>query len=82
MMEPVTSLLQRELTILSNEFGKISRTIWELSRVLLRLREESATMALNKGESGDESVLESASQTPSGAAPPDPFQLDLWSSYD
>ena len=54
MLEPLTSLFQRELTILSKNFGQCGRTCWELSRLLLRAREEYDKDGFYKGESGAE----------------------------
>ncbi len=54
MLEPITSLIQREMTILSKNFGHLGRTSWELSRLLLRAREEYGKMALTQGELGAE----------------------------
>ena len=72
--EPLTSLLQRELTILAKQFGSLSGTCWEISRLLLRAREEYGMMAINKGKSGAESDV-AASQA-------DPFQADLFEGVD
>ena len=73
--EPLTSLLQRELTILSKNFGQLGGTCYALSRLLLRAREEYGMMAINKGKSGAES---------DGAdpLPEDPFSGDLFEGVD
>jgi len=34
VLEPLHSLLVRELTILSRDFGQASRAVWEMSRAL------------------------------------------------
>ena len=78
--EPFTSLLQRELTILSKNFGQASRTIYELSRVLLRAREEHAMTSVNKGESGAESG--DADPLPESASGPSLPQPALWEGFD
>ncbi len=54
MNDTLTSLLVREVTILSKSFGQLSRNCWELSRVLLQSLEEYDKMTINKGESGTE----------------------------
>ena len=78
--EPFTSLVQRELVILSKNFGQLGRTCWELSRVLLRAREEYDKMAINKGESGAEAMVERlATQSD---PPADPFSTPLSEDYD
>ncbi len=44
MIEPLHSLLVRELTILSKNFGQASTTLWEISRALRneqKLRDDS-----------------------------------------
>ncbi len=46
----LTSLLQREVTILSRDFGHASRACWEISRALLRYREKDGMMAINEEE--------------------------------
>ncbi len=56
-MEPLTSLLIRETTIAAGAAGKLSRALWEISRVLrlhLQPDVENATRAINKGRSGAE----------------------------
>jgi len=68
--EPLDSLFQRELTILSKNFGQLGRTSWELCRLLLRAREENGTMARNKGKSGAESK-DAADPLPSSDSGPD-----------
>jgi hypothetical protein len=83
MIEPITSLLQRELTVLSKNFGQLGRTSWELSRLLLRARSECDKMAINKGESGAEVV--DCSVTPAvvvRSASDDPFGPNLEFDYD
>jgi len=77
--EPITSLLQRELVILSKNFGHLGRTSWELSRLLLRAREELGTYVPTKGESGtdpEEMFL------PSSESDGDPFGPNLQEDYD
>ncbi len=69
MNDTLTSLIIREVTILSKSFGQLSRNCWELSRVLLRSLEEYDKMTINKGESGAE---------PNGGADPHPPQGSLF----
>ncbi len=64
MIEPLTSLIQRELTILSKNFGLLGRTSWELSRLLLRARDEYDMTSVNKGRSGAEFPKNAASSLP------------------
>ena len=78
--EPLTSLLQRELTILARDFGRTSSTVYELSRVLLRAREECDKMTINKGESGAETV--DADPLPESASGPSLSQPALWEGFD
>ena len=74
MNEPLTSLIQRELAILSKNFGGLQRTCWELSRLLLRAREEYDMTSVNKGKSGAKS--DGAGPLPeSGSAPDEPRWL-------
>ena len=67
-MEPLTSLLIRETSIAAGAAGKLSRALWEISRVLrshLQPGVEYDKMAINKGRSGaetDETPVESRSQ--------------------
>ncbi len=66
MVEPLTSLLRRELVILAKKYGDISSAHWELARVLrehLQPELKNAKMAPNKGQLGAE-ISE-----PSGGAP-------------
>ncbi len=67
----LTSLLVRELAIASKNFGQLSRTCWELSRVLLRSLPEYDKMTINKGESGTE-------RSGVDPLPSDPFQTPLF----
>jgi hypothetical protein len=66
--ETLTSLLLREVTIAASGAGKLSRALWEVSRVLrehLRVDAKYDKMAINKGRSGaetDETPVESRSQ--------------------
>ncbi len=77
MTEPLTSLIQRELTILSKNFGQLGRTSWELSRLLLRVRNEYAIDGNYEGESG---AVSAASQTlPDAETVPDE---PLWLQED
>ncbi len=46
----LTSLLQREVTILARDFGHASRACWEISRALLQYRQSCGMMALNEEE--------------------------------
>ncbi len=79
-MDPtLTSLLVRELTILSKSFGQMSRNTWELSRVLLRVLPEYDKTSINKGVSGEEPTV---TTLPEGSPSDDPFQADLWRSFD
>ena len=58
-MEPLTSLLIRETTILARDFARVSRGFDELAAVLRKhLRPEllNGRMATNKGRSGQEKV--------------------------
>ncbi len=75
MIEPFPSLLQRELAILSRDYGRVSRSCWEMSRVLLRLRNDSATLA------GMEEDV-SGKSPPSKAADPDQPSLDFGSGSE
>ena len=77
--EPLTSLLQRELTVLSKNFGGLGRTCWELSRLLLRARDEYDKMTINKGESGAEDMSGAGPLPPQAA---DPFSTPLSEDYD
>ena len=66
MIEPLTSLLRRELAIAASGAGKLSRALWEMNRVLrqhLQPDVECDKMAINKGRSGAETSI------PSGDAP-------------
>ncbi len=84
MNEPLTSLLIREAVIAASAAGKLSRALWQVARVLrehLQPEINNARLATNKGESGDEELLEAAS-LPGQARPDDPFQADLWRSHD
>ncbi len=73
VLEPVTSLLQRELTILSKNFGQLQRTCWELGRLLLRARTEYGMTSVNKGKSGTESERRSETPAVSGSASEPPW---------
>jgi len=58
-MEPLTSLLIRETTIAAGAAGKLSRALWEISRVLRQHLQPDVNydkMAINKGRSGAEKV--------------------------
>ena len=82
MNEPITSLLQREVTILAKNFGQLERTCWELSRLLLRARDEYDMTSVNKGESGTESA-DGVDPLPESASVPDEprwLQGDLYES--
>ncbi len=55
--EPITSLLIRETTIAASAAGKLSRALWQISRVLrehLQPEVDCDKMAINKGKSGAE----------------------------
>jgi hypothetical protein len=57
-MEPFTSLLIRETSIAAGAAGKLSRALWEISRVLRRHLQpdvECAKDGYQQGESGAES---------------------------
>ncbi len=72
-VEPLTSLLIRETSIAASAAGKLSRALWQISRVLrehLQPDVDYDKMAINKGRSGAESD-EAASLL-------DPFQADLF----
>ena len=75
MNEPITSLLQRELTIFSKNFGGLQRTCWELSRLLLRARDEYDMTSVNKGKSGTESTDGVDPLPESGSASDEPLWL-------
>ena len=49
-LSTLTSLLQRETAILSRDFGHAQRACWEISRALLRFRQECGMMAINEEE--------------------------------
>ncbi len=76
--EPLTSLLVRETAIAAAASGKLSRALWQISRVLkehLQPDVECAKMAINKERSGAESEDVAGPLT-------DPFQADLFTSHD
>ncbi len=75
----ITSLLVRELVIISRDFGRLSGGCWELSRVLLRNLSNYDTLSVNKGESGAES---DGANPPSDAVSEDPFGPQLEIDYD
>ncbi len=84
-LEPITSLLIRETSIAASAAGKLSRALWEVSRALrnhLQPDVKSATMALNKGESGAKSETEAGSLPESGSAVDDPFGPNLQLDFD
>ena len=70
--EPFQSLLAREVTILSKNFGQLQRTCWELGRVLLRERDSYDKMAINKGKSGAKQYSEPHSYPNPGFVPDEP----------
>ena len=74
MDEPITSLLQREVTILSKNFGQLRQTCWEISRLLLRLREEYAKDDSQQGDVGG-GILSANPQA-------DPLPADLFLGMD
>ena len=76
-LEPLTSLMQRELVILSRDFGRASRGFSEMARVLRELRtgREYAKTATNKGADGGSSQL----TLPDVA---DPFRVPLSEDHD
>ena len=79
-IEPLTSLLIRETTIAAAAAGKLSRALWQISRVLrehLQPDVECAKTAVNKGRSGAES--DGAAGLPVFS---DPFQADLFEGVD
>ena len=79
-LEPITSLLIRETSIAAAASGKLSRALWEISRVLrLHLQPDVKydKMAINKGRSGAE-----RSEAGPLTAPADPFQADLFEGSD
>ena len=82
MLEPLTSILLREVTILAKKFGDSSRCCWEIRRALLQHRGECDKMAINKGESGAES--DGAASLPGSASDePSWLQEDMkWAKSD
>ncbi len=74
MIEPLTSLLQREFVILAKNYGELSRTSSQIGRLLLRLRAEYGTLEANKGKSGTNGSLSLPSS--------DPFQFPLDGDHD
>ncbi len=74
-IDRLTSLFVRELTILSKDYGRLGRSCWELSRVLLHGLDAYAKDDSQQGEVGDETDVQSLTGP---SAPADPFQADLW----
>jgi hypothetical protein len=79
-LEPITSLLIREVSIAASASGKLSRSLWEISRVLrqhLQPDVKCGKMALTRERSG-------AEQSEAGplTALADPFQADLFEGSD
>ncbi len=67
VVEPLTSLLIRELRIMSAKFGQVSRCADEMARALrLHLQSDvnNARMAPNKGQSGAEAADDPQSDAP------------------
>ena len=79
MAEPLTSLLIRETAIAAGAAGKLSRALWEISRVLRQHLQPGVgcdKMAINKGRSGTETA-DSPEDAPSLTEP-----LWLQGSFD
>ncbi len=76
--EPISSLLVRELTILSKNFGQLSTSLWELSRVLLQVDVVYAKEA-NTYKDGKAAAPGS---TPPESSSADPFSSPLFESHD
>ena len=56
MIEPLPSLLLREVSILARDSRKLADTCWELRRVLLLVRAEYDTLHVYQGKSGEENL--------------------------
>ncbi len=85
--EPITSLLIRETTIAAAAAGKLSRALWQISRVLrkhLQPDVDCAKDGYQQGKSGAEAGGRSGTPAvvDSVSKPDDPFQKDLWTSHD
>ncbi len=84
MTDQLTSLLARELTILSKNFGELGRTCWQLGRVLLRDDLGYATDGSHKGQSGAEAGgrSELLAMVDSVSAPDEPLWLQEEMSWE
>ncbi len=81
--EPITSILRRELIIAAAASGKLSRCFDEMARALrkhLQPELDCAKDGYQQGEVGSEASVRSGKPATSG--PDDPFQANLWESYD